>query len=64
MALTIPPNNNPPPEGPSGQQGGTLATPTNVRFTDVTETTATMHWDAVPNATGYDIQVQVRSELE
>ena len=58
MALTIPPNNNPPPEGPSGQQGGTLATPTNVRFTDVTETTATMHWDAVPNATGYDIQVQ------
>ena len=58
MALTIPPNNNPPPQGPSGQQGGTLATPTNVRFTDVTETTATMHWDAVPNATGYDIQVQ------
>ena len=60
MTLTVPPSNSPPePPGPSGQQSGTLATPTNIRFTDVTETTATMHWDAVPNATGYDVQVQV-----
>ena len=60
MTLTVPPSNSPPePPGPSGQQSGTLATPTNLRFTDVTETTATMHWDTVPNATGYDVQVQV-----
>ena len=53
------PDYNPPPAGPSGAQGGVLATPTGLAFSDITDTTATFTFNAVPNATAYEINFRI-----